>query len=214
MTVRHQFVLRPNIISFCIISACYLAIAGCAAAFKPNVTAEPIALQSGEYALDKEHAALVFKVGHLGFSKFIGRFENFDVALDFDEQNPQDARVEAVIDMTSLDIANDSFAAQLMGPGWFDAEQFPQAVFRSTQIEITGDNTGRMTGELTLRGVTHPVAMDVIFNGGARDNIRRAYVIGLSAQGAFSRKAFGVDRYSLFVGDAVELEIEAEFMKK
>lgn len=187
---------------------------GCAAlapALAPNVNANPTALKQGDYALDRDHAALIFKVGHLGFSKFIGRFERFDVSLDFDADNPEAARVEAVIDMTSLDVANDAFANTLMGPNWFDANQYPEAFFRSTGIEITGENTGVMSGNLTMHGVTRPVTMDVTFNGGGFDRLRGAYVVGLSATSKVDRREFGVDRFGGLVSNTVELEIEAEF---
>jgi polyisoprenoid-binding protein YceI len=116
--------------------------------------------------------------------------------------------------MTSLDIANDAFAATLLGPDWFDAGAFPQAVFRSTLVEATGSNTGRMTADLTLHGVTRPVTLDVVFNGGGQDLIRGAYVVGFSASGRISRKAFGVENLEAIVGDDVRIEIEAEFLRR
>lgn len=188
--------------------------ASCASALAPTVNTDPTALKPGNYELDRDHAALLFKVGHLGFSKYVGRFERFDVSLTFDEENPEAAEIEAVVDMTSLDVANDPFANTLMGPGWFDANQFPETLFRSTGIEITGDNTGVMSGDLTMHGVTQPITMDVVFNGGGFDRLRSAYVIGMSAKATVSRRAFGVDRFGLFVSDKVDLEIEAEFIRR
>ena len=181
----------------------------------PNVVTDASALEEGAYSLDPDHAALTFRVDHLGFSDYVGRFERFDVVLDFDPENPEAAQVEAVIDMTSLNVANDEFAETLRGPQWFDAARFPEARFVSTAIEITGENTGVMSGNLTLRGETAPAALNVTFNGGARDRLRRgAYVVGFSATGAFDRRTFGVDRFSGIVGDEVSIEIEAEFIRR
>ncbi|NOX94291.1 MAG: polyisoprenoid-binding protein [Alphaproteobacteria bacterium] len=199
------------------VSALLLLCASCAGlaqALAPNVNPDPTALKAGNYVLDHKHAALVFKVDHLGFSNYVGRFNRFDVSLDFDETDPAAARVEAVIDMTSLDIANDEFANVLMGPSWFDANQFPEAILRSTGIEITGDNTGVMTGDLTMHGVTHPVTINVTFNGGGNDRLRGAYIIGMSASATIDRNDFGVDRYGGIVGDMVEIAIEAEFERQ
>lgn len=190
------------------------ALAGCAALIAPKVVNEPAALKAGAYALDRDHAALLFKVGHLGYSTYVGRFESFDASLDFDADNPAAAHVEAIIDVASLDVANDDFAGTLKGAGWFEADAFPKAVFRSTGIEITGANTGVMTGDLTLKGVTAPVMLDVVFNGGAQDLIRGGYVVGFSARGKLGRAAFGVDRFKALVGDEVTIEIEAEFKKR
>jgi polyisoprenoid-binding protein YceI len=199
-------------------AAALLAGAGCASvlapALKPNVSAKATALRAGAYELDKAHAALLFGIDHLGFSTFTGRFERFDVSLDFDADNPQAARIEAVIDMTSLDIANDEFAATLMGPDWFDAGAYSEATFRSTAITLTSDNSGEMTGDLTLHGVTLPVTMAVTFNGGGRDRLRGAYIVGFSARTVIDRTAFGVSRFSGLITDEVEITIEAEFIKQ
>ena len=194
-------------------------LAGCASALapalKPDVQQGAAALRAGQYALDPDHAALVFRIDHLGFSTFLGRFEKFDDSLDFDEADAASAQVEAVIDMTSLDVAHDDFAATLMGPQWFDAAQFPQARFVSTGVAVTGDNAGTMTGALTLRGVTQPVTLDVAFNGGGRDRLRgNAYIAGFSATGTISRSAFGVERFSGLIADEVGIEIQAEFKKR
>ncbi|MFQ5563686.1 MAG: YceI family protein [Parvularculaceae bacterium] len=191
-----------------------LSLTACVSLITPHVETGAVALKPGEYALDPDHAALLFRVEHMGFSYFIGRFEHFEASLDFDEADPTAARVEAIIDMTSLDVANDEFAATLTGPNWFNASAYRQAVFRSTSIETTGENTGRVTGELTVHGVTAPVALNVVFNGGGRDILRGAYVVGFSAHGTFDRATFGVDRFSGVVGDQVEIEIEAEFLRK
>lgn len=195
-----------------------LSVSGCASVlapvFKPSVEQDAAALRGGQYALDPAHAALLFRIDHLGFSEFVGRFEVFEASLDFDETRPSDAKVEALIDMTSLDIANDDFAETLMGPGWFDAGAFPNARFESTAITVTGDTTGEMAGNLTLNGVTKQVMLDVVFNGGGRDRLRGAYVVGFSAKGRISRAAFGVDRFSGIIADAVEIEIQAEFLRR
>lgn len=190
-----------------------LILTGCASALAPNVSSETKALKSGQYALDPTHASILFKIDHLGFSNYIGRFELFDASLNFDEENPSLASVEATIDMASLDIANDSFAETLLGPDWFDAGRFPQAVFRSGAINVTGQNTGTIAGELTLKGVTAPISLDVTFNGGARDLIRSAYIVGFSATGTIDRTIFGIDRFAGVIGNDVKIEIEAEFSR-
>jgi polyisoprenoid-binding protein YceI len=204
--------MRTRFFGLILIAA--LATAACASLIAPRVQSEPAALKAGAYALDPEHAAVVFKVNHLGYANFVGRFEKLEATLDFDDADPKLSRVEARIDIASLDVANDEFAATLTGPDWLDAGRFPEAVFRSTRIETTAANSGRVIGDMTLRGVTSPVALDVTFNGGARDFLRGGYVVGFSAKGEFSRKAFGVDRFDGIVGDPVIIEIEAEFVRR
>jgi len=171
-------------------------------------------LRAGAYRLDESHASLIFKINHLGFSNYVGRFENFSASLDFDVEDVSAAKVSAIIDMTSLDIANDEFAQTLMGPEWFDADQFPQAIFESKEIRAIGENIGVMSGALTLHGVTRPIAFDVTFNGGARDFLRSAYVVGFSATAKIDRTEFGISKFSGVIGNEVEIEIEAEFTRQ
>jgi len=197
-------------------AASLVLLSGCASAFapllKPEVSSEAAALTPGAYTLDPTHASVLFKIDHLGYSQYVGRFERWDATLDFDADDPSSARLDAIVDMTSLDIANDEFAETLMGPDWFDSETHPQAIFRSTEITVTGDNTGTATGDLTLNGVTAPATFDITFNGGGQDALRRAYVVGFSATGEIDRTVFGVDRFSGLITDTVSLEIEAEFL--
>lgn len=203
----------PRVVAAVIVAGLALSAVACASLVKPRVSAEPAALRAGAYRLDPDHAALVFKVDHLGFSRYVGRFERFDAHLDFDTDDPAGARVEAVIDIASLDVANDDFAEILKGPSWFDSEKHPHAIFRSTSVETTGPNAGRVTGTLALKGVAKPVTLDVTFNGGARDALRGSYVVGFSARGIISRSDFGIDRFGELVGDDVTIEIEAEFLQ-
>ena len=123
-------------------------------------------------SIDPTHAALIFRINHLGYSDLIGRFESFDVSLTGDASDPASARADAVIDMTSLDIANDSFAEELMGPKFFDAARYPQAVFRTLSVTPGESGGAEVNGELTLHGQTRPVTLDVQFNGTAFDPIR------------------------------------------
>ena len=181
---------------------------------KPDVSTQITRVKAGDYALDPEHAAVLFRIDHLGFSTYVGRFETFDASLTGDAADPASSSVEAVIDMTSLDVANAPFATELMGPDWFDAAAFPQAVFKSTSVAMTGDTTATVTGDLTLHGVTAPVTLDVTFNGAAYDRLRGADVVGFSAMTTIDRTEFGVSRFSGLVTDTVDIEIEAEFLKQ
>ncbi|MEO0983548.1 MAG: YceI family protein, partial [Pseudomonadota bacterium] len=122
-------------------------------------------------------------------------------------------RVDAVIDMTSLDVANDEFSETLKGPDWFDAGRYPEAVFRSSSIEVTGENEGVLRGDFTMHGVTNPIEMDVVFNGGGYDMLRGAYVLGMSAETKVKRSDYGVSKYRPLVRNTVKIEIEAEFLR-
>lgn len=174
-------------------------------------TTEPSELPEGAYRLDPEHTALLFKIDHLGFSQFIGRFDRLDAALDFDPKNPEASELTVVIDMTSIDVNPPAFADELRGPDWFDVGRFPEARFESREIEVTGENTGIVRGDLTLHGTTRPVTLDVTFNGGGDNLITGDYTLGFAASGTLERSEFGLGAYAPAIGDEVTLEISVEF---
>ena len=190
-----------------------LTLSGCASLIAPDVKSEAAALREGAYKLDPDHAAVLFKIDHLGFSTYVGRFNTVAATLDFDPDNPGAAQLDAVIKTASIDVNNDEFAGTLAGPRWFDSGEHPEAVFRSRSVEISGDSTGRVHGDLTLRGVTRPMTLDVAFRGGANNILTRKYTVGFEATGVLKRSEFGIDNLIPAVGDEVTLEIHAEFLR-
>lgn len=104
-------------------------------------------------------------------------------------------------------------ASALMGPGWFDTAVFPQAVFKSTSVTLTGDTTATVSGDLTLHGITAPIVLDATFNGAAFDRLR-GNVIGFSATTQIDRTQFGVSKFSGLLANEVKIEIQAEFIKQ
>lgn len=192
--------------------ACSFLLVSCDRLLTPDFNTEITELRSGAYILDKDHAALLFKINHLGFSTFIGRFTDFEASLDFDPENIQNSSLEVVVNMSGLDVNLPEFEQELLGPNWFDAEQFPQAIFRSTSYLGETEGGFQFQGDLTLHGVTAPITLDINFHGGGRNFLTRKYTLGFSASTVFQRSAFGVDRFTNFgVGDDVELEIHVEF---
>jgi polyisoprenoid-binding protein YceI len=171
----------------------------------------PTELPAGAYRTDPEHASLLFKIDHLGFSQLVGRFDRFDAALDFDPKQPGAARLTVLIDPASIDLNLPKFEQDLRGPDWFDVARFPQARFESRKIEITGEKTGKVEGDLTLHGVTAPVTLEVTFNGAGDSLITGRYTLGFAASGTLLRSTFGLGAYAPAVGDQVILEIHAEF---
>lgn len=190
-------------------------LVSCDRILTPDFETEITEVKAGAYTIDPDHATLLWKINHLGFSTFIGRFNDIDASLDFDAENVGNSTLEVVISTASLDINNAEFGEELRGPNWFDAETFPQAVYRTTSlIESSGDNTFVFAGELTLLGTTAPVNINVTFHGGGRNFLTRKNTIGFSATASFIRSEFGLDRFTSFgVGDEIELEIHIEFQE-
>ncbi len=219
-------------------TAAFAALAGCAPAPAPQhegaqapavAAAAPqsveaavsvAGLPAGAYTLDKAHASLIFRIDHLSFSHFTGRFARWDASLALDPAHPENATVTATIDPRSLESDNPpaGFLTMLRGPEWLNAPQFPQLTFRSTRIERTGANTARITGDFSFHGVTKPVTLEARFNGGYAGNIYDRHArLGFSARGAIKRSDFGMSiglpppGANMGVGDEVAFIIESEF---
>lgn len=190
-----------------------LALGACGHLLPRAATIAPAELPEGDYRLDPEHAAILFKVDHLGFSRLVGRFDRFDATLDFDPEQPQAAKLVVVVDVASIDLNLPAFEEELRGPAWLEVDRFPEARFESRTIEITGEDTGIVTGDLTLHGASAPVTLNVTFNGGGSNLLTGAYTLGFEAHGSVLRSTFGLGAYAPAIGDEVLLEIHAEFLR-
>jgi polyisoprenoid-binding protein YceI len=202
------------------------AEAGAAAGDTPPASAAawtPAPPVAGAYTLDRAHASLIFRVNHLGFSNYTARFRRFDAQLQFDPANLIASRVTATVDARSLetdfpDPAKLDFSAMLQNEQWLNTKQFPEMTYRADTVELVGANRMRIHGELTLHGVTRPVALDATYNGGYAGHPMDPHArIGFSAHGALQRSEFGIAAgipapgSLMGVGDEVEVIIEAEF---
>lgn len=180
--------------------------------------AEPV--PAGSYTIDKSHTSIIFRVDHLGFSYFTGRFTRYDAKLEGDPRNPPAARLSVTIDPASIECDNPpaGFIAALRGAQWLDAAKYPKMTYQSKSIEMTGATTARVTGDFTMHGVTKPVTLDVAFNGGyAGHPMDPNARIGFSARGFLNRSDFGISYgippagSAMGVSDRVEILIETEF---
>ncbi len=189
-----------------------------------SATAEPApsiaGIPAGDYVTDPAHTSLTFLVDHMGFSHYTARFATVEARLKLDPAHPDQASLNATIDPSSLALNTPpkGFHATLMSKEFFDVPSFPEIRFASTNLEVTGANTAKVTGNLTLHGVSKPVSMAVVFNGGyagmaGYDPHAR---IGFSAKGQLKRSDFGMGYgepppgSTMGVGDAVDFEIETE----
>jgi polyisoprenoid-binding protein YceI len=179
-----------------------------------------IDVPAGAYTLDKAHSSLVFRVNHLGFSNYTARFRSFDAQLQFDPNNLPSSSVTVSVDPKTLDVENPpaGFLDALIGKDWLDTAQFPELTLRSTSIESNAPNTMKITGDLTLHGVTKPIVLDATLNGGYAGHPMDPHArIGFSAHGTFKRSEFGMSYgvpapgTTMGVGDDVHVVIETEF---
>lgn len=202
------------------------ALAACGAPTAPATTEAPPAeaavehtAPAGAYTLDKSHASLIVRLGHLGYSQFTARFTAWDATMNLDPATPENSNISVSIDPRS--IASDNPPAgfiDIMRNDFLKSREFPQVTFRSTAIERTGPNTATIVGDLTLLGVTRPVTLEARFNGGYEGMQLDPHArVGFSAHGTFNRSDFGMaygippEGTNMGVSDAVEVIVETEF---
>jgi polyisoprenoid-binding protein YceI len=174
---------------------------------------DPRLAPSGSYAMETRHSQVLFAIPHLGITNYHGRFDRLSGSLKFDATAPEKSTVTATIDMTSIDTPSHELMGELMGAGVFNTAQFPAATFKSTAIAVTGPNTGTITGDLTLHGVTKAVTLNATFGGTTTDPFSGADDIGFHATATVNRKDFGISGmvWDRIVGDEVQITIEAMF---
>ncbi len=167
-----------------------------------------------KWNLDPAHSSVDISVRHMGFATVRGRFKQFTVQIESDDQNRL-SRVEATIDANSIDTAEPQRDQHLRSPDFLDVERFPEIRFSGARIEETGRNRYRVTGDLTIRGVAKPVTFDVEVQEPINDpfgNVR----VAAEASGRLNRKDWGLtwnqvlEAGALLVGEEVRFTIDIQ----
>ena len=163
------------------------------------------------YVIDKGHTHILFQVSHLGFSNTHGEFLEFDGSFEFDPESPGNSRVDVTIDTASIDSGHAERDEHLRNSDFFNVEQHPTMTFETTAVEVTGEDTATLTGDLTLLGTTQPVTLDVTLNGlGPHPFREETTVAGFTATGTINRSDFGMTFGVPAIGDEVTIVIEME----
>jgi polyisoprenoid-binding protein YceI len=189
-------------------------LAGGAVVAQSVMTRVPAEVQAGAYKLDPGHGKITWSVDHLGFSKYYGQFVNVSAELTLDPVNPSASTLTATIPLTDVAPNDDGLKRHLQTADFFDTANHPVATFRSTRVMIdpSEPNEAVVHGELTLRGVTKPVTMEVEFNQAGQT--RGGYKAGFDGEATIRRSDFGITYALPGVSDEVELHIEGEFVKQ
>ncbi len=169
--------------------------------------------------IDATHSHVTFAVRHMMVSTVKGKFNVLSGTLNLDDANPVNSWVEAEVDAASIDTGELNRDNHLRAPDFFDVEKYPKITFKSTKVEPAGDNEYKVTGDLTLHGVTKPAVFDVEYSGQIKDpyGFQRA---GFSAKAKISRKEWGLTWSTLLetggavVGDEVKIELDVEAITK
>lgn len=164
------------------------------------------------WTIDPAHSLVEFAVKHMMVSTVKGRFNTFEGTLHVDEENPAASRVEASIDVASIDTGEPQREAHLKSDDFFSAERFPKMTFRSKRVEKVDAEQWRVVGDLTIRDHTQEVVLDTRFEGQIKDAFGKQRA-AFSAETALSRKEFGlnwnglIETGGVIVGDKVRVTL-------
>jgi polyisoprenoid-binding protein YceI len=171
------------------------------------------------WQIDSVHSRVAFSVRHMMISKVRGRFENFSGVIDFDENNPTDSTVNVEIEAASINTRAEDRDNHLRSADFLDVENHPTLTFVSKRVEVTSDNSGKLIGDLTVRGVTNEVVLDVEYAGQAKSPWGTTSA-GFSATTTINRKDWGLEwnqtleTGGVLVGDKISIDIELELIKQ
>ena len=171
------------------------------------------------WKFDLSHSELGFKIKHLMITNVSGTFKSFDVDVQTTGTDFTTAQIEARVDMSSINTNNEQRDAHLTNSDFFDAELHPQMVFKSTGIKAVDKETFELTGDLTIKGITKPIKLNVEYNGLAKDpwGGERA---GFAVTGKINRTDWGVsfngvlETGGLMLGEEVKISAEIELIKE
>lgn len=181
-----------------LIAAALFAFAG--AAFAAPVT----------YKLDPGHTNVLASWNHFGYSNPSINFGQVDGTLVYDADQVSASSVQVTLPLTGLSALADQFYDHLISDKWFDAAKYPAATFKSTRVEAAGEGKLKVTGDLTIKGITKPVVLDVTLNKAGEHPMKKVPAIGFDAAATVKRSDFGVGAYAPMVSDEVALKITTE----
>src|SRR5262249_49487243 len=156
------------------------------------------------------HTSVTFKINHLGFSRYTGRFDKMEGSLNYDPTAPEKSSLDVTVYPNSVNTNNTKLEEELRGDKFFDVIKYPRATFQAKKSELTGPTTGKVTGDLTFMGMTNSLVLDVTLIGSGKRPMDGKLVIGFSATGTLRRSDYNFRNLLPMVGDDVTLEIEAE----
>ncbi|KJC49723.1 hypothetical protein UB31_13530 [Bradyrhizobium sp. LTSP849] len=163
------------------------------------------------FSLDSTHTSVMYSLDHLGFSISRGVFREVQGQLSIDEKAPEEARLEVRINAASIDAFDAGRSNAVRGGNFLETDRFPEMKFVSTKVERSGESTAKITGDLTLHGVTHPVTLNATLQKKGKHPITGAQRIGFAASGVIKRSDFKIMGFLPMVGDDVTITVDVEF---
>lgn len=170
------------------------------------------------WQIDLAHSHIQFTARHMMISKVRGQFDTFSGSVNYNETNPSQTTVDIEIDINSINTQEEARDNHLKSPDFFDTATYPTAHFKSVRVEQISADTAKLHGNLTIRGITKPVILDVEYAGQAKSPWGSVNA-GFSGRATFNRKDWGLnwnqalETGGVLVSDKIQLEIELELVK-
>lgn len=171
------------------------------------------------WAIDPNHTTIEFSAKHMMFTTVKGRFGGVKGTITFDEAHPDQSSAWAEIETASIDTRAEQRDTHLKSGDFFDVEKYPTITFKSSKVEVKGNEEAKVTGDLTIRDVTKPVTLDVTLNGFGK-NPYGVEVAGFTAETTINRKDFGLnwnaplETGGVLVGDTIKILLEIQAGKQ
>ena len=171
------------------------------------------------WEIDQAHSLIEFSAKHMMVTTVKGRFTKFSGKIDIDEADPAASVVDVTIDANSAATGDEKRDGHLRSPDFFDAAQYPMLSYKSTRVERTSEDSARVYGDLTIKGVTRPATLEVTREGETK-NMRGERLMGFSVRTAISRKEWGLnwnvalETGGVLVSDAIKISIEVEAVRQ
>jgi polyisoprenoid-binding protein YceI len=177
------------------------------------LTASIPVLAADKYAIDPGHSQARFGYNHMGFSNIVANFESVTGEIMLDSADITKSSVSVTVPIASLRSGVVKLDQHLQSPDFFDMAKFANATFTSTKIDKTGDKTFKLTGDLTIHGVTKSVTFDATINGMGEHPMAKVPAAGFDAHAVIKRSDFGLGAYVPAVSDEVKLSVTIEAKK-
>lgn len=184
------------------------------AAVIAQASPDATAVKAGSYAIDPNHTLVQFSVNHFGFNDYFGTLPGATGTMTLDPKRIAATKVDVSLPVERISTTNATLDGELKSADWFDAAKYPTIRFVSQSVTRTGPRTAKISGTVTMHGVSKPMVLDATIGGAGVNPLSKAYTAGFKATGTLKRSEFGVTKYVPLVGDAVTLSITAAFEQK
>src|ERR1700733_11806762 len=201
--------MRTNLSGFCIRGSRNAILFCVFLAFLLGLS-EKSAQADERYTFDKRHTSIFFSVSRLGVFEETGEFRDYDGSFVFCIQHPDKDAITLTLYSAGIHTADEDTEKDLRGPDFFNEAQFPELRFVSTSVKLVDKDNAKISGNLTLLGITKPVVFDAHFTEKDGDSGKDDYVVGFSATGVINRSDFGMDHLIPIIGDEVTLRIQVK----